>query len=144
MVDQPDQDAAAGDELHRHRRAVAAPARDPRRALREVAVAPLHQREEGEAKLAALVGEAILEALGPLAVADALEDADVDEPVEAVGEDVARDAEAREQLVEPAAPERDVADDQQRPPVAHDLERAGDRANLAVVGAPEHPGRLAE
>ena len=81
---------------------------------------------------------AVLVSLGPLAVADALEDALVDEPAEAVGEDVARDAEALLELVEAAAAEEGVADDQERPALADDLERPRDRAVLAVVVALQH------
>ena len=50
---------------------------------------------EGDVEVAALPGEPVLVPLGPLAVADALEDAFVDEAVEAVGEHVAGDREAR-------------------------------------------------
>src|SRR5262245_41081091 len=85
---------------------------------REVAVAPLHQREQSDAEVAALVGQHVLVPLGPLVVARALEDAGVDEPREAVAEDVSRDAEAALEIVEAPNPEEGVADDQERPALA--------------------------
>src|SRR5207247_3955754 len=87
---------------------------------------------------AALVGEPVLEALGPLAVADPLQDSFLDEPVEPIGEDVAGDAEALLELLEAAQAQEAVADDQERPALADDLERAGDGAVLALVVAPQH------
>src|SRR5581483_5236678 len=101
------------------------------------------EREQRDPQLGALLGQPVLEAGRPLAVADALEDARGDEPVEAIREDVARDAEAREQLVETTAAECDVADDQQRPAVADELERPGDRAVLAFVRALQHASTVA-
>ena len=62
----------------------------------------------------------------------------LDEPLEPRLQHVARDAEIRLQLVEAAHAEEDVADDQQRPALADDLERAGDRADLVVVVVAEH------
>ena len=58
-------------------------------------VAPLPQTLERDLEVAALAGEPVLVALGPLAVADAFEDPFLDESVEPVGEDVAGDPEAR-------------------------------------------------
>src|ERR687892_2000077 len=72
------------------------------RLLAHVGVAPLPERGEGDAQVAAFVGEPVLVALGPLAVADTLEDSLLDEPVQPVGEDVAGDAKALLQLVEAA------------------------------------------
>jgi hypothetical protein len=47
-------------------------------------------------------------------------------------------------LVEAATSQEDVSDDQERPPLADDLERASDRAVLALVVAFEHAVRLTE
>src|SRR5581483_3765851 len=99
---------------------------------RDVAVTPLHEREQHEAELTSLLRQPVLEALGPLAVGDALDDRLVDEAAETVGEHVARDAEAVEELVEAAVAEHEVAHHEQRPAVAHHLERAGDRAHLSL------------
>ena len=82
------------------------------------AVAPAHEGDEGGGEVAALGGEPVLVADRALLVGDPLEDAGVDQLVEAVGEDVAGDAEVVAEVAEAAdAPER-VAQDQQRPPVA--------------------------
>src|SRR5262249_12396188 len=89
----------AGYEADLHRRPIGPAPRDARRLFREVAVAPLHQGEERNPQLATLRGQAVLEARRALAVLDALEDAFGDEPLQAIGEDVARDAEALEQLL---------------------------------------------
>src|SRR5262249_52391171 len=113
----------------------------PQNALWPVAhvlVAPLAQRRERDVQLEAFRGEPVFEALRALAVADPLQDPLLDEAPEPVGEHVPRDAEALLKLVEAALPEEDVADDQQRPALAHHLERTRDRAVLAVVVAPEH------
>ncbi len=129
----PDDGPVLGDEADRDAGSVAASARDPRWLVGEVAVTPLHQRKQDEAEFAALLGEPVFESLGSLVVGDALEHALGDEAVQAVGEHVARDPEAVEELVEATMAENDVADDQQRPTVADHLERASDRTDLAVV-----------
>src|SRR4051812_39863648 len=113
-----------------HLAAAVAVADDARRAARRgvVAVAPLHQRDDRRPEVEPLLAEAVLEALGALLVAVALDQALVDQPLEPLGQDVARDAEIALEVVEPAHPEERVADDEQRPAVAEDLEGAGDRA----------------
>ena len=59
------------------------------------------------------------------------------------GEHRARDVEMALQVAEAAHPEEQVAHDQQRPALAHDLERARERAGLAgVVGPQRHPRRI--
>jgi hypothetical protein len=103
-----------------------------------VAVAPLHQRDQHRPEVYALVGEPVLEALGALLVGALLEDPLVDEAPQAVGQDVARDAEVILEVVEAPHAEEGVADDQHRPAVPDPLQRAGDRADLLVVGAREH------
>src|SRR6266542_2592304 len=121
--------ALAADELLDDLAAAAGVLGDPRRAAGgEVAVAPVHQREQRDGELAPALGKPVLEALGPLLVADALEDAGVEESGEPGAEDVACDPEARLELVEAAYAEEDVPDDQQAPALAHELERACDRA----------------
>src|SRR5262245_31352345 len=107
-------------------------------------VAPLAQRRQGDVELAALRGEPVLEARRALAVRDSLQDRLRHQPVEPVGEDVPRNSEALLELVEPAQPEEDVADDEQRPALADDLERPRDRAVLALVAALQHAETLAE
>jgi hypothetical protein len=55
-----------------------------------VAVAPLHERDQDGIQVPSLVGEPVLEALRALLVGAALEDPLRDQPLEPVGEDVAR------------------------------------------------------
>jgi uncharacterized circularly permuted ATP-grasp superfamily protein len=74
----------------------------------------------------------------PLLVRDLLEDPGLDEPLQPVLQDVARDAEALREVAEPADAEERVADDQQRPALADELERASHGAGLRFVGATEH------
>src|SRR5581483_4644414 len=94
-------------------------------------------------ELASPAGQPVLEPLRPLAVPHPAQDARLDEPVQAVGQHVAGDAEALLELAEPPDPEEDVADDQQRPPLPDELERPGDRAVLPFVVAPQHTPTLA-
>src|SRR5919198_4359748 len=128
-----DDGSVFGDDADRHWGAVAAAPGDPRWLLGDVAIAPLHQRQERDAQLAALLGEVVLEPLGPFAIADALDDPLVDESMQPIGQHVAGDAQAVEQLVETAEAENEVANDEQRPAVANELERAGNRAHLPFV-----------
>ena len=90
------------------------------------------------AQLAAFLCQAVLEARGALAVGNAFEDSFGDEAVEAVGEDVAGDAEGREQLIEAVVAEHDVPNEQQRPSVADQFQRPSDGAHLALVVALQH------
>src|SRR5262249_26115870 len=70
-----DRRSVAGDKADGDRRTVAASTGDPRRLVGDVAVSPLHQREEADTELSPLLREVVLEALGALAVADPIEDA---------------------------------------------------------------------
>jgi hypothetical protein len=75
---------------------------------------------------------------GVLRIGLALEDAVLHEPAQPVGEYGLRDVEMDLEVVEaPHAKER-VANDQQRPALPDRLERAGDRAILALVVLAEH------
>jgi hypothetical protein len=102
-----------------------------------VLVAPLSETGEGDVEVTPLSREPVLEPLRALAVAHLLQDALLHQAVQAVGENVTGDAEALLELVEAAEPEERVADNQQRPALADDLERPGDRAVLALVVAVE-------
>ena len=86
----------------------------------------------------------VLVALGPLAIPNPLENALLDEPAKTVGKHVAGDAETLLELVEVAKAEEGVADDQQRPALADDLEGTGDRALLSFVVTLEHATKVAE
>src|SRR5690606_24034363 len=69
-------------------------------------------------------------------------DALLDQPTQALVEDVARDAEALLQLVEAPHPEEGVPDDQHRPPVADDLEALSHRAVHVSEALALHGSRL--
>src|SRR5262249_798225 len=62
----------------------------------------------------------------------------VDEPVQPVGQDVAGDTQALLEFVEAVKTEQDVANDQQRPTLADNLERSRDRTVLAFVVTLQH------
>src|SRR5262249_50869249 len=126
------------DERGNHSPPVRFAPQETRRLLAQVLVAPLPQSGEGDVELSAFGLEPVLVAFGALAVADALEDPLVDQQVEAVGENVPGDTEAGLELVEAAESEEGVANDQERPALTDDLERAGNRAVLAVVVAFQH------
>ena len=91
-------------------------------------VAPLTQRGEHWPQRTTLFGEDVVVAAAPLVVDAALEQARFHEGVETVGEDVARDAEPIDEVVEAAHTEEAVTQDQQRPPLTDDLESLGHRA----------------
>src|SRR5205085_6348121 len=89
-------------------------------------------------EIAALVGEAVLEAVGTIGVPTALEDAVVDERPETVGEKRAGRPRAQLEVLEaPRAHER-LPEDEQRPAVADHREGARDRAVLLRDAAPAH------
>ena len=103
-----------------------------------VAVAPGEQRDQRRPEVEPLLGEEVLVALRIALVGAPFEDVLVDQPLEPRREHVAGDAEPLLQLVEAPPPVHHVADDQQRPALADDLERLGDRADLARVVVAEH------
>src|SRR5436309_3273667 len=75
-----------------------------------------------------------------LLVAALLEDALVHQPAEASAQHVAGYAQIRLEILEPADAKEDVAQDQQRPALADQLERPGDGAVLSFVIPPQHEG----
>ena len=91
-------------------------------------VTPLAQRGHDRPQGAALVGEEVVVAAAAFVVGATLEDPGGDEGVESDREDVAGDPEALDEVLEAADAEERVAQDQQRPPLADDLQRLGDRA----------------
>ncbi len=111
---------------------------DLRRFRADIAISPFHEREKDDFQFAALVCQAIFEAIGALGLWLAREDPVIDEAVEPFGEDVRSHAEAFGQLIEAPPAERDIADDEQGPTIAHELKSSGDRAVLTGVVAAEH------
>ena len=76
-----------------------------------VAIAPLQQGHHHRPQVDALLGEPVLEARRAILVGHALEDALLDEPPEAVGQHVARDAEVALEVLEAAHAHERVAHD---------------------------------
>ena len=107
------------------------------------AVAPLAHRRDDVPQIAALLRQQIVVPQRPLPIRDALEHARVDKPLQALRQHVAGDAEARLELVEARVAEEHVAEDQQRPPLAHDLEALGDRAVHVGEALALHPSTIA-
>jgi len=73
-----------------------------------------------------------------LGVSHPLEDLAVDEVVQPLGKDVAGDAEPGLEVVEPGHAEEGVPDDEQAPPLPHDIEALGDRAGHVLKAGPLH------
>ena len=93
-----------------------------------VLVAPLAHGGEDRPQVTALVGEPVVEARGVLAVGDLGQDPGLDQPVEALVQDVPGDPESLLELVEAGHTQKGVAHDQHRPPFADDLETLRHRA----------------
>ena len=94
----------------------------------QVLVAPAHQGDDDGIQVAARVGQVVLEAGRVLGVRPALQDPGADQGAQAGGQRVARRPGAAHHLVEPAVAEEDLADGQQGPLLADDVQGAGDRA----------------
>jgi len=95
-----------------------------------MAIAPLQERDQHRIEIAALIGQRIFEARRMLLIRAPLEDSGVGEALEPRGQHVGCDRQRRLEVVEPALAEKHVAQNEQRPPIADDVERAGDRALL--------------
>jgi hypothetical protein len=94
----------------------------------QVLVAPAHQGDDDRIQVAARIGQVVLEAGRVLVVAATLEDAGADQGTQTGRERVARRPGAVHHLVKPAVAEEDLANSQQSPLLADDVQRAGDRA----------------
>ena len=130
--------SALRDERGDHGLLVALCAREHRRLLAAVVVAPLPQADQRDVKLASLSGQAVLVPLRPFLIANPLEDSFVDKPAKALGENLPRDPEISLELVESTQSQQRIPNDQQRPSLTDHLEGACDRTVLAFVGALEH------
>src|SRR5205085_10653153 len=91
-----------------------------------------------EPRVAAFVRGPVLVARRVVLVLDARQHVLLDQPLQALREDVAGDAEPLLEVVEAAHAEQGVAHDQQAPPFAHDLEGAGDGAVHVFEAGPTH------
>jgi hypothetical protein len=100
-----------------------------------VLVAPEHQLGDYAPEVAALLRQDVFVALGALLIGPAFEDAFVDEALESIGENLLRHAQTALELVETRLAPEGVANDEHRPALPDDLERAGHGADLFVVCA---------
>src|ERR1700677_3625989 len=103
-----------------------------------VTVAPAKQLDDHGPQVEALRRQTVFVAQRALLVGDLFEDPLGHQPVQARGEDVTRDAEALPHLVEAPPAEEHIAQHEDRPTLANELERTGDRAVLVLVVAPQH------
>jgi hypothetical protein len=94
----------------------------------QVLVAPAHQRDDDRIQIAARVGQVVLVAGRVLGIGPSLQDPGADQGAEPGRERVARGSGAVHHLVEPAVAEEDLADGEQGPFLADDVQGAGDRA----------------
>ena len=101
--------------------------------MREVPVAPLHQDHDRREQVAAGVGQPVLVAVGIACVERLLQQALVDQGAQSRGQGRPRDLQVTGQLAETAHPEERLAQDQQRPPLTHDLQGARDRLALEAM-----------
>src|SRR6266516_4286994 len=130
--------AAPRDKRGDHGFLVALCAREHRRLLAAVRVAPLPQADERDMEVAAFAAQVVFVPLRPFLVGNPLEDSFVDEPAKTVGEHLPRDPEVSLELVESTQSQQCVPDDQQRPSLTDHLQGACDRTVLAFIGALEH------
>jgi hypothetical protein len=98
----------------------------------------LPQTDESNVEVEPLSCELVVEAILPGTVRDGLEDPFFDKLAKAIRQNVAGDAEALMEFLEPMKTQEGVADDQQGPPLADKLERTGYRAILVLILAVQH------
>jgi hypothetical protein len=113
-----------------------------RRRVHRVLLAPLAQREHRGQQVAALLGHAVLDLAAIVLARGAREHAVIDQPRQAVREDVAGDAELARELLEMHQPVERGAQDHERPALAHHLERRRQPAfgrGLQVFAQFAHP-----
>ena len=95
---------------------------------REVPVTPLEQPDQHRVQLAPCLGQPVLEALRAVLVRLTLQHAVVDQRLEPVGQHVPGDRQTRGELLKAALAVERVAQHEQRPALANDVERARHRA----------------
>jgi hypothetical protein len=77
-----------------------------------------------------------------IGVGDAFQDAALDQVVQALRQDVAGDPEAGLKIVETGHAEESVPDDEQTPPLPHDIEAVSNRAGHVLEAGPLHSPSL--
>lgn len=108
----------------------------PPRSAGQVRVAPVDEGEDHGMKIQALWRQAVLVPERAVLVGDLGEDAGLDQGLEALAEDRPGDAETPLEVVEPAHAQEGVAQDEERPAVAHHGDRPRQGAGLRLTWAP--------
>jgi hypothetical protein len=106
----------------------------------EVLLAPLAKGDESWEQIFALFCEYVLGEEAAVGGWDCLHDAGSDEVLEAGGEDVFGESETALEVGEAADAEHGVADNEERPPFADDVERAGHGTDVVIEGLAAHDG----
>lgn len=109
---------------------------------RRITVTPGHQGRQNGPQVATFVCHDVLVADRALLVGAPVNYSFVDETPEPVGEHIPSDAEALKEILETGHPCKGLANDQQRPSIAHGLKGASDRAVLLGVVAGQHHSNL--
>src|SRR6266581_5343982 len=107
-------------------------------------VAPVQHRGDDGEQRQALLGQLVLVPWRVLAVGVPLQNALVGELPQPGGENAAGHAQAGLEIIEPGSPAERIAQDQRRPPLAHDVEGPGDRAVPVGKAGELHGSSLAE
>jgi len=108
--------------------------------VHHVNVAPVHDRHQDRIEVETLLRQDVLVAFRAVLVGRAPQHAEPHELLQAVGEQVAGDAELRLKFLEAADAEKAVAKNQQAPAVTDHRERAGDGARFFLERVPLHSG----
>jgi len=106
---------------------------DRGRRLRVPPVPPVHDGDERGREVGSLGREPVLVPKGPLLIRDLLEHAVVDKALQPVTENVLGDTEVVLELTEPAHASEHVAENQEGPAIADDLQGGGNGARWRVV-----------
>src|SRR5204862_6122571 len=104
-----------------------------------MAATPLGERRQHGGEVEARLREVVGVARRVLAVAALLDDPGLDQGPQAGAEDVARRAGVVGDVGEAVVAPEQLADDQQGPALAHELERVGDRARAWCGALWRHP-----
>jgi len=113
-----------------------------RAARRRPPVAPLPHGHHHVPQIAALGGEPVIRARRVIGVGNPLEDLVVHEVVQALGEDVAGNAQAGLKVIEARHAEEGIPDDEQAPPFPYEFQALSDRAGHVLKAGPLHQLRI--
>jgi hypothetical protein len=110
-----------------------------RGARRNPSIAPFGQRNDRRLEIETLRREYVFPMLGIRGRRPGGHDSRLDEALEAIRKDVGSQSQAALKVGEPGSPAKErIAEDQQAPPLAHDLKRSRCRTLLVFVEPSEH------